>query len=81
MMAGQANFNRYKYSAQTFAYITKSMKRRLLALRQEDPRRWSESRVIGDALAAHVPKVEAQIENERPRPSHDRPTRGRRRAA
>ena len=51
---------RFKFSAQVFGYVPKAMKQRLIDLREIDPKRYSESRVIEDALDAFLPQVEAK---------------------
>lgn len=61
---------RFKFSAQVFGYVPKAMKKRLVDLRKIDPKRYSESRVIEDALDAFLPQVEAKAF------SFDQPTQG-----
>ena len=52
---------KFKYSAQVFGYVPKTLKERLVALRSIDPKRFSESRVIEDALSQYVPQLESKV--------------------
>lgn len=61
---------RFKFSAQVFGYVPKQMKKRLIDLREIDPKRFSESRIIEDALDAFLPQVEAKASTFR------KPTQG-----
>jgi hypothetical protein len=69
---------RFKYSAQVWGYVPKATKQRLLVLRKADPRRNSESQIIGDALEEYLPLVEARTAG-RSLPTQEAPNRRRRR--
>lgn len=49
---------RFKYSAQVFGYVPKPIKQRLIALREVDPKRFGESRIIEECLERYLPEVE-----------------------
>jgi hypothetical protein len=53
---------KFKYSAQVYAYVPKQMKERLLALREIDPKRFSESGVIESCLLKYLPDIEREAE-------------------
>jgi hypothetical protein len=52
---------KFKYSAQVFGYVPKPLKKRMVVLRGIDPKRFSESRVIEDALSQYVPQLEEKV--------------------
>lgn len=56
----QMAINRFKYSAQAFAYVPKPVKKRLLALRRIDSRRYSESVVIQRCLDKGLAEIEEE---------------------
>jgi hypothetical protein len=70
--------SRFPYSAPVYAYVSKAMKRDLLALRRIDPNRMSESQVVQSALAEYVPRLKAQL-GSFPTPAHEAPGLRRRR--
>ena len=66
--------DRFKYSAQAFAYVPKPVKKRLLALRKIDSRRYSESVVIQRCLDVMLPEIEREAASFRV-PAQDVPGR------
>lgn len=67
--------SRFKYSAQAFAYVPKPVKKRLLALRKIDSRRYSESVVIQRCLDVMLPEIEREAAESFRVPAQDVPGR------
>jgi hypothetical protein len=68
-----------KDKIQVWANILKAVDARLEALKQIDPVIYSKSRVIGQCVEAHLPKVEAVAQPSFNPPAHEAPSRTSRR--
>lgn len=69
--------DRFKNSAQVFGYVAKPLKKRLVALRQIDSKRYGESRVIEEALERVLPEIEAEAYGLQQIPTREARRRGR----
>jgi hypothetical protein len=56
------SMSKFRYSEQVYSYVPKQLKQRLLALREIDPKRFSESGVIETCLLRVLPEIEKEAE-------------------
>jgi len=77
-MEGGERFMLGPDKTQVWANVPKTLKSRLIALKELDPVLFSESRVTSQCLAAHLPVIEANAKSF-PEPMYESPGPRRRR--